>query len=91
MDVVGIDVCGVYEGFDVEKHICAKPIEGKELTGDDAGSGLILSSSTKNNPTILGILSARLQEHFKHNMPAVYIRVSSYISWIKKNAKMCNY
>ncbi|KAG5669780.1 hypothetical protein PVAND_000073 [Polypedilum vanderplanki] len=89
MTLISLNECKKYKKHYIEdlgkNHICAKKIKGMPCSGD-SGSALI-----KDNK-IVGILSyvkdakngKKIKNDCKANVPAVSLRISSYLAWISE-------
>ncbi|KAH8301979.1 hypothetical protein KR044_001472, partial [Drosophila immigrans] len=64
-----------------ESYICLKPSARSPCSGDSGGP--LARKNSDGSSTLLGIASFVMDQQCTLGQPAVYTRVSSYLSWIK--------
>ncbi|KAH8365821.1 hypothetical protein KR093_004833 [Drosophila rubida] len=69
--------------FVPQTFICLKPSGSTPCFGDSGGP--LAKRNPDGSSTLLGVTSFRLDSTCQLNMPAIYTRVSSYLSWIKSH------
>ncbi|XP_034482749.1 serine proteinase stubble-like [Drosophila innubila] len=69
--------------------ICIKPSERTPCSGDSGGP--FVKRNEDGSSTLLGVASFGIDDDCSFNIPTVYTRVSSFLSWIEKYDTKYNY
>lgn len=70
-------------------HICVSSTEGQAPSKGDSGGPLVMPTTSIFGPVLIGICTSSYPR-FPH-YPALYLRVSSYLHWIKDNTEIAYY
>lgn len=81
--VLPVSDCHIYETSFIDNFICVSTASGKAPTNGDSGSPLILISDSSNASVIIGIMSRGAYREDVLRYPVLYVRVSSYLKWIR--------
>ncbi|XP_055910849.1 uncharacterized protein LOC129945214 [Eupeodes corollae] len=85
MKILSNFVCRLYfMGSVYDTNICTNGRGGVSTCNGDSGGPIVLEKNFQRNPIIVGITSFGSARGCERGWPAVYTRVSKYLSWINK-------
>lgn len=83
--IISNSVCSQYYGSIIQNTtICASGAGGKSTCNGDSGGPLVLLNN--DTYTLIGVVSFVSTAGCASGYPSGYVRVTSYLSWIKENA-----
>ncbi|KAJ8716210.1 hypothetical protein PYW08_013495 [Mythimna loreyi] len=74
--------CYPFWDIDFSKNICASGVKGKSTCQGDSGGPIVVNN--KNRRVLIGVVSFGSISGCQKGYPAVFTRVTTYLSWINK-------